>query len=307
MFEGSAARQLERYTHYQISSLSKPAIQFFDNVTDVGGGDEPIRIGGMDSGGANEYDPSLTGDYGIAGKVGGSLAFALTDAGGLIGGFNFDDGHQWIDDGVGSAGSFTGIQARTADTTKSFFTGADNKSGLNAKFYARADGDIFHAAIGSIVARKLTLADFGELSSTNNASDFDSTDQWYVEVTSSDGATGTKEFVAINGYFRRKFGEEKLTLYSRIIAEEQGVGSFDHEIEINVYEGTSLVASDITSYDGLGSGDPIEQDVDISGTSSLVPLRAEVILRIRTFPAAGETVTGKTGLTSETTLKSETG
>jgi len=121
---------------------------------------------------------------------------------------NFENDKLWNADGT--TGEFTGIQGGSG-TTKSFFAGASNKEGDDAKAFITANGKIFYAALGKSIFNRTSTAGF---SPGNTASSI--TAGTWKTAAESDAADLTVTETKIYASFTKRFGENVLMMSGQL-------------------------------------------------------------------------------------------
>lgn len=110
----------------------------------------------------------------------------------------------------------------TNEVVKNILVGADDNTGTNAKFYAQANGEIFHASIGTSIFSRQSLASFGDGSSAPSITGSEWTET--ASVTGAGNQTDRRTKIRVR-YFKR-FGIKNLIVKGFAKREIQsGTGS----------------------------------------------------------------------------------
>jgi hypothetical protein len=187
--------------------------------------------------------------------------------------------------------------AEFGENTDGLSFGADDKSGTNARFYARADGKIFHDAIGQDLTQFESRANFGR-----NPADASTTFSNWSSFTSATIPFGQSSVASDNEVLfkafqvRKRFGIESIRILARVrraTASNTG-GSAAHEAKIIAETNFGGVSDEVTFFNSSFATVVLELDMSgvADGTIGMVELKL--------FARADITFGGSDGDTVET-------
>lgn len=241
----------------------------FDNLSLVvarngGTGDPLLFMGGKidDTNYIGLHIDTPAGTMNFKGVIGGNTIFNLGSTN-QIAGINFEDGRLYT--GTGSA--FMGIQNRTADDTKVFFSGATDKTGTASNYHVLANGKMFSSNIGRSLYKMTDVASTGSNYASTSYTPLSSWERFFAG--GGGGADRFSPFVMIR--YQKRYGEESITVKGfsnyEFSGDNSAVNSLAVRGSIRTISGTSyssVVSTEDVAITNNATPQQFSMSIDIS-------------------------------------------